>query len=133
MKRTVAMAAATIVLVAGLAGCGKVAEAKDQACAALTGLSTQVADVSDGKDEKTVGDATTALNTLNDKLTAAKSGANPAASALIDKVQTAITGALDKAKGVDPATPLKDVPAVGEAEAKIKETFTSVTTELKCA
>ncbi|MCX6461157.1 MAG: hypothetical protein NTZ03_12740 [Actinobacteria bacterium] len=133
MKRTIAAAAATVVLVAGLVGCGKVEEIKDQACTALSGLSGQVSDVSSGKDEKTVGDATTALTTLNDKLTTAKNSANPAAGALIEKVQGAITTALDKAKGVDPSTPLKDVPALSEAEAKIKDSFSSVTTELKCA
>jgi len=133
MKRTIAAAAVTVVLVAGLVGCGKAEQIKDQACSALTQLSTQVADVSEGKDEKTVGDATTALTSLNDKLTTAKSSANPAAGALIDKVQGAITAALDKAKGVDASTPIKDVPALAEAESKIKDTFNSVTTELKCA
>ena len=135
MKRHLIVAAAALSL--SLSACsllgGVVDAAGEKVCPTLNAIKSQVATATESNGDKTAGDALAGLDAIEAKLETAKADAGEPGKVVIDRIESAITAASEPLTGVAPDTAVKDVPGVAEKQAKVKEAYDSVYSELKCS
>ena len=140
MRRTIATLAgllAVLLAAASLSACGGNdatanldKNGKVQACTALKSVSAEVGELS--APNATVGGARTKLADITQKLTDATNPTAGFTATVLTPVTEAIDSASKQLKGVDPATPLSEVPGAADIQTKVPESFDRLTTALGC-
>ena len=121
-----------------LTGCGMQTNAADgvsqQVCDAMKSAQSAVEQISSKADEKTVGDVQKQLDTVSAKLDEAKANSSGLSQAIIGNLQSSVGSAQKEISTISPDAPLTDLPRGFDGNrTKIKDTFDSVYTQLKCS
>lgn len=121
-----------------LSGCGLQSNAADgvsqQVCDAMNSAKSAVGQISDKTDEKTVGDVQKQLDAVSAKLEEAKANSTGLSQAIIGNLQSSVGSAQKEISSLSPDAPITDLPRGFDGNrTKIKDTFNSVYSQLKCS
>jgi hypothetical protein len=139
VRRTFTTLTVLLAVTVGMSACGDNVKVnfdkngKEKACTALSSVKAEVGEFTDGSTTTTAGDAQTKLTDINQKLTAATDTNTGFTKSILEPVTTALTTANDKLEGVDPSTPLSDVPGATDLQKNVQTAFNNLNSMFKCS